>query len=463
MSVVMRPFVSDLRRHPADAVRVVLGLAIFAVAAIPVRREEVPVLEEDAFRFFNDLPGFLFPLIWPVMQLGNVVIVPVVAGLALAWRRPRMALDLFLSGAIAYVLAKVLKDAFDRGRPAAFFDDLHLHGAPAEGLGFVSGHAALSAALITAAAPWLGRRGRRIAWAAVITVMVSRVYVGSHLPLDVIAGAAIGWTVGAGVHLLLGAPAPRLSPETAAEVLAAMGFDVRSVSEVPGDGHHFLVETAGGDRLHVTAISREHGDTDLVHRGWRRLLSRWVRERGEFASPRQRVDHHAALSQLARKAAARTPEVVGVGTFGNGAGIIIERHVEGERLPAIGPEAVRAALPDLWRQVAALRAARIAHGDLRAGNVLVDDDGPWLLDFTAAVAGADDVRLVQDVAELIASLTDLVGADEAVVSAKAVLGEEALVPLIGFLERARLSGESREVRRTRGAVLAVLSNECSKT
>ena len=459
----MRPFVSDLRRHPADAVRVALGLLLFGLSAIPVGKEEVPTLEADAFRFFNDLPDFLFVVIWPVMQLGNVVMVPVLVALAMAFRRPRMGLDLFLAGAISYVVAKVAKGYFERGRPDVFLDGVHLRGAPAEGLGFVSGHAALSVALITAAAPWLGRRGRRLAWGAALLVLASRVYVGAHLPLDVVGGAALGWTIGAAVHLVLGAPAPRLSTEAAARVLQTMGYSVASVSPVPGDGHDFLVVTDGGERLHVTAVSREHRDTDLIHRGWRRLLSRWVRERAEFASPRQQVDHRAAMALLARNAGVRVPEVVAVGTFGNGAGIVVGRHVDGERLPLIGPERVRAVLPDLWRQVARLHGARIAHGDLRASNVIVDDGGAWLLDFTAATAGADAVRLTQDVAELVASLTELVGAEEAVASARAALGADALAPLMPFFERARVSGESREVRRTRAQVLAVLSNECSRT
>ena len=462
--VPVRPFVAVIRRHPGDAVRVVLGMALFAVSAVPVGKEEVPTLEADAFRFFNDLPDWLFAVLWPVMQLGNVAVVPSVVALAMVFRRRRMALDLLLAGGIGYVLAKVLKAYFERGRPDVFLDDVHLRGAPAAGLGFVSGHATLAVALIAAAAPWLGRRGRRLAWAAAIAVMASRVYVGAHLPLDVIGGAGLGWAVGAGVHLALGAPAPRLSVEAAERVLRGMGYAVASVSPVAGDGHHFLAVTEAGDRLHVTAVSREHPDIDLVHRGWRRLLSRWVREKAEFASPRQRVDHHGALSLLARNAGVRVPEVVAVGTFGNGAGVVVERHVEGERLSATGADRARAALPDLWRQVGLLRAAGIAHGDLRGANVIVDGAGcAWLLDFTAATAGAEPTRLTQDVAELVASLTEMVGAEAAVTSARAGLGPDAVTSLVPFLERARLSGESREVRRTRDQVLAVLSNECSRT
>jgi glycosyltransferase 2 family protein len=40
-------------------------------------------------------------------------------------------------------------------------------------------------------------------------VSLGRVYVGAHLPLDVLGGAALGVATGALVHVLLGAPGAR--------------------------------------------------------------------------------------------------------------------------------------------------------------------------------------------------------------------------------------------------------------
>src|SRR3712207_7349543 len=55
------------------------------------------------------------------------------------------------------------------------------------------------------------RRGRRVAWALAWSVALSRVYVGAHLPLDIIGGVAAGWAVGALIHWLFGVP--RWEPE----------------------------------------------------------------------------------------------------------------------------------------------------------------------------------------------------------------------------------------------------------
>lgn len=60
------------------------------------------------------------------------------------------------------------------------------------GRGFVSGHAAVVAAIATVVTPYLGTRGRWIVWTLVVITTTARVYVGAHLPLDSIGGAALG-------------------------------------------------------------------------------------------------------------------------------------------------------------------------------------------------------------------------------------------------------------------------------
>jgi undecaprenyl-diphosphatase len=75
------------------------------------------------------------------------------------------------------------------------------------GRGFISGHAATLAALAAVAWPWHGRRGRIAAAVVVVVVCLTRIYVGAHLPLDVVGGAGLGLAVGGAVRLLLGRPA----------------------------------------------------------------------------------------------------------------------------------------------------------------------------------------------------------------------------------------------------------------
>jgi undecaprenyl-diphosphatase len=78
-------------------------------------------------------------------------------------------------------------------------------GRPQSGLGFPSGHAAVAAAMMTAASPHLSPPARGAGWTVVALVATARMYVGAHLPLDVAGGLLLGWTIGSSVRLAPGA------------------------------------------------------------------------------------------------------------------------------------------------------------------------------------------------------------------------------------------------------------------
>jgi hypothetical protein len=63
----------ELPRHPGDAVRLVAAVAVLAASTAMVHADRVGVLETNVFRLVNDLPNWLFPLFWLVMQAGNLL------------------------------------------------------------------------------------------------------------------------------------------------------------------------------------------------------------------------------------------------------------------------------------------------------------------------------------------------------------------------------------------------------
>lgn len=204
-AVPAHPWVID--RGRSDVVLVVLGCGVLLLAAWPVDAGGVPDAEAAVFRVLNGTTVLPFVVVWPVMQLGNVVVVPVSAFLAAAFRRWRLAAELLVAGTATYLAAKVVKGIWPRGRPDGLLADVVIRGDAALGRGFVSGHAATLAALATVAWPWLGPRGRVVVVVLVVVVCLTRVYVGAHLPLDVVGGAALGLAIGGLVRLVLGRPA----------------------------------------------------------------------------------------------------------------------------------------------------------------------------------------------------------------------------------------------------------------
>ena len=120
-----------------------------------------------------------------------------------------------LLGGVPYsaeaLMAKLLKAVVERPRPGALLDDVVVRGPEVSGQGFVSGHATVVTVVAVLLLPVLSRRWRAVALALVLLVALARVYVGAHLPLDVVGRAALAVAVAAAVHLVLGRPPVRPS------------------------------------------------------------------------------------------------------------------------------------------------------------------------------------------------------------------------------------------------------------
>jgi membrane-associated phospholipid phosphatase len=193
-------------RRPRDLVLAAGGALALVLASLPVQQHTVSGVETAVFRALNSVTVLPFVVIWPVMQLGNVLVVPCAAVVAAAFRRWRLAAGLLLAGAGVYLLAKQVKGVVVRGRPDGLLSDVVIRGAPALGRGYVSGHAAVVTSLLVVAWPWLSRPARIGCSVLVAAVCLARVHVGAHLPLDVVGGAALGLTVAGLVRLVIGHP-----------------------------------------------------------------------------------------------------------------------------------------------------------------------------------------------------------------------------------------------------------------
>jgi glycosyltransferase 2 family protein len=361
---------------------------------------------------------------------GVIGAVPLVALLALATRRLRLAAYAALAGGTIYLVAKLVKEFVQRGRPQTLLDDVYIFDVPDRGLGYVSGHSAVAVALATVASPFLGRRTRRVAWMLAALVCVARIYVGSHLPFDVLGGAALGWAAGSLVLLVFGAPSGRPSLERVRKALRAYGCDPADLKPLPGQDRRsarYLVSSHSRLDLFVKVVSRERRDSDLLYRAWRWLKYRG-RPPGQLGDAVAQVEHEASMGLLAAAAGVQVPPVLLVRSFGNGAGLLVQHRVVGRDLTGPGAERLDdATLADVWHQVARLRAARIAHGDLGLASVLLDKQGKvWLVDFDRAEAAASQPLLDRDLATLLAALGRVADPARVRATAKQTLGQDVL-------------------------------------
>lgn len=196
-----------VRRNPIDLLVAVLGIGIVAVCAALVHPNRSPGLEETLFHAFNGLPDLLYWPTWIVMQLGNLLAIPAVALLAAGVRRWRLAAAILGAGVAKTFLSRAVKDLVTRDRPASVIDDVIRRGdASAAGEAFVSGHAVIAFALAVLVHHHIPQRHRWVPWTLAATVCLGRVYVGAHLPLDVVGGAALGIAIGLVLRFLTGSP-----------------------------------------------------------------------------------------------------------------------------------------------------------------------------------------------------------------------------------------------------------------
>ena len=167
------------------------GSWIFVVA-----RDNVPLWEERLFVDINDLPGFVWPIVWVPMQagslVGSLIVVALIGIVSRSWRLTAAAL---VGSQLAWWGAKWVKGLVGRGRPSEYIGGVHLR-EHAGGLGYASGHSAVAFALAAVVVPSLPRRWQPVVWIVAAVVAFGRIYAGAHLPLDVVGGAGIGLLVG---------------------------------------------------------------------------------------------------------------------------------------------------------------------------------------------------------------------------------------------------------------------------
>jgi undecaprenyl-diphosphatase len=189
-----------------------VGFLIAAFSIVAARRPDIPPWEARVFRAVNGLPGWLYWILWLPMQLGNLV-VGTVLGLVAARRTHEWAV------AIGVILAMVLKLVTERvvrhemkdflavrERPGTSEPGAILRGSdvPSSGPSFPSGHVILVAALATVVAPTLSGVVVGGPFLLILLVMVGRVYVGAHNPLDVTAGLGTGLLLGGVIAAFVG-------------------------------------------------------------------------------------------------------------------------------------------------------------------------------------------------------------------------------------------------------------------
>jgi len=150
----------------------------------------------SVFAWFNGLSKLTGAAPWAWMTvLGDTVVALALFG-PLAVRRPQLMWALALSALIATLFVHGIKPVLLWPRPPAVLppESITVIGPALTRKSFPSGHTAT--AFVAAGLVWMHVRSPLVRWTALCVaagVGVSRMVVGVHWPMDVLAGAVFGW------------------------------------------------------------------------------------------------------------------------------------------------------------------------------------------------------------------------------------------------------------------------------
>ncbi|HVD70319.1 MAG TPA: phosphatase PAP2 family protein [Actinomycetota bacterium] len=196
-----------LVRRRSDAIAAVAGFAVLVACGLIARSGTVGAAERSVFEAINGLPEGLEPVMHQAQFLGVLAIGPLVALVALAFRRYRLAVAAALVTLFKLVGESIVWKVVHRERPGVTEPNAIVRGGTAtEGVSFVSGHVVLVTGLAWVITPYLRGRSRIIPWLVVALVGFARMYLGAHNPLDVLGGLALGVAIGAVANLLVKVP-----------------------------------------------------------------------------------------------------------------------------------------------------------------------------------------------------------------------------------------------------------------
>ncbi len=323
---------------------------------------------------------------------------------------------------------------------------------------------AAAIAVIVVVGPEAVRSVRVLAACLIPLAALGVVVLGAARPSDSLAGVALGVSAAALTRLLFGTAAGVPPTAQVRAALASLGVDVgelRPASVQRVGFAEYVGRDEKGRPLKVRVLGRDAQDTQRMARQWRLL---WYKDppRSAPTGRLEQVEHQALATLMAAQAGVRVPEVVTAALGPDGDALVVTGEPDIPPLESLADDEVSdETLRDLIQQVARLHGAGIAHGRLNASNILLVEEGPLLVDLSAATLGAPQSSLDMDVAELIVACTILIGHERALRLAVDAGWGDTIGRVLPYLQPAALTPHLRDLARSHDVALKELRQDAA--
>lgn len=284
---------------------------------------------------------------------------------------------------------------------------------------------AMLAAVLTVSGPWVRARWRRWWWALLLAFVPIHLVVSAVVPARSLLGLSVGWFVGALVVLVVGTPALEVPLAGAVRALGRRGCTVCALRVVRPAGPGPLVLSADCVDGTAPAVVEMYGPNQrsggAMRQLWRHLTLRNDETAPLQTSMRRAVEHRALMAIAIDDLGLSNTTTLAVAALDRGWTLYAHSEARGTPLTAEHP------VSSAWDALARLHSHQISHGDLRAKEITVTEDGALFGGFGAAEYGASDTQLQSDVAQLLVTTTALSGPTDAVSAAIAAFDVDTVL------------------------------------
>jgi len=276
---------------------------------------------------------------------------------------------------------------------------------------------------------------------------------GSTTPADLLAAVDQEGATGADTV----APDPLTDPD---RILKEVSSSAVRTLDVESAHRLYAIWDAEGRRHDVTVLDGDRHVVGVISSMWDSMRLRGI-DRRPARTLREAANRAALMALATRAAGVRAPELAGI-TESRDSVLIVTEHLPGaRRLDELDPAELDDDLLDqVWTQVRAAHAKGLAHRELSAEAVLVDRAGQVrIISWENGEIVSSEISRRLDLAQLLAMLATLVGAERALTSAARVLTRDQLASMAPLLQPVAMPSTTRAAAENLKDLLATLREE----